>query len=91
MKKDVEVFIIVVCDQEPDKAPNPKLITSVRNQIEKINRIIETSLSPVTADIGAFASWEEEKIPLMVEEIKKIHGVNKVEFKILIPITKRKH
>lgn len=88
MKKDVEVFIIVVCDQEPNKAPSSKLITSVRNQIEKINGIIDTSLSVRTADIGASAVLEEGDIPSMVEEIKKINGVDKVDTKILIPLRK---
>ena len=88
MKKDVEVFIIVVCDQEPNKAPSPTLIISVRHQIEKINGIIDTSLSVRTADIGASALLEEGDIPSMVEEIKKINGVVKVDTKILIPLRK---
>lgn len=89
MKKDVEVFIVVICDQKPDKAPSPELIIKVRNAIEKINGITETSLSRRTDEIGAFALLEEDKIPLMIEEIKNTHGVNKVDFKILVPITKR--
>lgn len=83
MKKDVEVFIVVVCDQEPNKILDSKLLASVRNSIAKIEGVIETYLSPNTADIGALASWEEEKIPVMVEEISNIHGVKSIETKIL--------
>jgi len=88
MKKDVEVFIIVICDQEPNKAPSPELVSSVRKQIEKIDGILDTSLDIITADIGASALLEEEKIPQMVAEIKQIDGVDKVETKILVPIKK---
>ena len=86
MKKDVEVLIVVVCDQHPDEVPDSRIMLNVRREIAELEGVIETYLAPNTADIGALALWEEEKIPLMVAEIKKIDGVNKVETRILVSL-----
>jgi len=87
MKKDVEVLVIVVCDLHPDQIPDPKVMARVRRMIAELEGVIETYLAPNTADIGALASWEEEKIPTMVAKIKRIDGVSQVETKILVSLS----
>ncbi len=87
MNKDVEVLITVICDQHANDIPDTRVMSKVRRAIAEMEGVIETYLAPNTADIGALASWEEEKIPLMVAEIKKIDGVNQVETKILVSLS----
>lgn len=87
MNKDVEVWVIVICDQYPNQIPDVKVMSRVRKIIAEMKGVIETYLAPNTADVGALASWKEEEIPLMVTEIKKIDGVNQVETKILVSLS----
>lgn len=86
MKKDVEVLVIIICDQQPEEIPEDKDIARVRQAVANVSGVKETYLAPNTADIAALASWEEAEIPEKVSEIKEIPGVKKVETKILVPV-----
>lgn len=86
MQQDVEVLIVVICEQNPDSPPDPILIQFVRDAIEKIDGIRETYLAPATADIGALAKWDENEIPNFKELILKIDGVTEVKITILVPL-----
>lgn len=86
MKQDVQVLIMVVCDQEPDKIPNAKEMSQIRKSLSAIEGVVETYVAPSTPEIVAFAAWDESEIPQKVAAIKKIDGVKKVETKILVSL-----
>ena len=68
--------------------PDEKDVLRIRGQLEEVDGINETLVSPKSksADIIAFASWEESEIESKVQEIKRIDGVKNVETKILMPV-----
>jgi len=88
MKKevDVEVLIVVECDQTPEAPPSPELLARIRESIQDMDGVIETYLALSSSDIGALASWEESKIPQYVKIIRELEGVKNVEAKILVPL-----
>lgn len=87
MKKDVEVLVIIICDQEPDNVPTAKDVSRIKKTITQMDGIKETYLAPklTGSDIVAIASWDESDIPEKVLKIKAIEGVKKVDTKILVP------
>lgn len=81
---DVEVLIVVRCENDPNGPPDPKLLSSVRTAVKKIEGVQEVYSSSNTADIAARAIWEESKIPSFQVEIKAIKGVTEVMITILV-------
>lgn len=86
MKQDVQVLIMVVCDQEPDKIPDAKEMKQIRQSLLGIDGVVETYVAPSTPEIVAFAKWDESEIPKKVDAIKKISGVKRVDTKILVSV-----
>ena len=86
MRKNVKVWITVTCDQHPDEVPDEKIMIKVKDTVADIIGITKTYLSPGSAKVGAFAFLDEDKIPLLKEEIEKIDNVTEVEIMILVPV-----
>lgn len=86
MKKEVKVWITVTCDQHPDEIPDERIMSRVKAAVADITEITKTSLSPGTADVGAVAFLDEDKIPLLKKEIEKIDNVTNVKIMILVPV-----
>lgn len=86
MPEDVEVFIVVKCDNDPDEFPSRELLITVSNKIKKIPGVDELYFTKRLGDIIVIASWERCDIEKYEDEISQIDGVNTVKSKILLPL-----
>ncbi len=82
----VEVLILIVCDEQFERAQKYQACTLIEKRVRKIHGIKNTSYTGIDgADITAFAEWEEEEIPEYAKQIENIGGIVKVTTKILVP------
>ena len=86
MPEDVEVFIVVKCENDPDEYPSRELLIRVSKKIRKIPGVGKLYFTKRLGDIIAIASWERCDISKYEKEISQIDGVNTVKSKILVPL-----
>ncbi len=83
LEQDVEVLIVVRCDQNPNDPPDPKLLQSVSNSVKELAGVKEVYLSNNNYDIAAHAMLEGSKIISLEAQLMEIDGVTKVTITIL--------